>query len=303
MRSGSPSAGVWSRLNVWLVAARPKTLWAAVAPVVIGTFMAVAAEAFHATSAFFALLGAMLIQIGTNFSNDYSDFVQGADTAERVGPTRVTQSGMASAEAVKRATVFVFVAAFLSGLYLVWRGGWPILAVGLASILSGILYTAGKNSLGYLGLGDVFVLIFFGPVAVGGTYYVQALALPAAVVVAGLGPGLLAVSILLANNIRDELQDRAAGKRTLVVRFGRPFGVRLYAGCLIGAAVVPLALVIWTEEHVAALAASFVPGFGIPLFRRLASEPDARLLNPVLGKSALTLIVYSLVFSIGWAAS
>ena len=290
-----------SAFSIWLLAARPKTLWAAVAPVIVGTALAIGADGFHFGAAFVALLGALLIQIGTNFSNDYSDFVKGADTAERVGPLRVTQAGLVRPGAVRTAAAIVFGAAFLSGMYLVWRGGWPILLLGVLSIVSGILYTAGRHSLAYLGLGDLFVLVFFGPVAVGGTYYVQALDLPALVPLAGLGPGFLAVAILLANNIRDVDQDRAANKRTLVVRFGRRFGVGLYGACLAGASLVPLLLVLITHDNHAALAASAVPLFGWPLLRKLAARAeDARNLNPILGATARLLLVYSIVFSASW---
>lgn len=289
-----------SRLGIWILAARPKTLWAAVSPVVVGTALAIEAGGFHAGAAIVALLGAVLIQIGTNFSNDYSDFVQGADTEERVGPLRVTQAGLVSPSAVRTAAIVVFGAAFASGMYLVWRGGWPILLVGVLSIISGILYTAGRNSLAYLGLGDLFVLIFFGPVAVGGTFYVQALSLPAFVVVAGLGPGFLAVAILLANNIRDVEQDRIAAKRTLVVRFGRNFGIGLYAACLAGAALVPVLLYLMGDWRMGVLAASVVPIMGWPQLRILMSEADARALNPVLGATARLLLIYSIVFSVGW---
>jgi 1,4-dihydroxy-2-naphthoate octaprenyltransferase len=295
----SPAAPA-SRIGVWVLAARPKTLWAAVAPVAVGTAMAIDAGGFHAGAALVALLGALLIQIGTNYSNDYSDFLKGADTHERVGPLRVTQAGLVSPEAVRRAAALMFALAFGSGMYLVWRGGWPILVVGVLSIVSGILYTAGRKSIGYMGLGDVFVLIFFGPVAVGGTYYVQALNLPWPVIVAGLGPGLLAVAILLANNIRDVEQDRVAGKRTLVVRLGRRFGTGLYATCLIGAAVVPIALAALLGSHLPALAAALVLLGGIPLHRKLVHEPVAANLNPVLGATARLLILYSLLFSVGW---
>ena len=193
--------------------------------------MAVEAGVFHALSGMLALLGAILIQIGTNFYNDYADFLKGADTSDRKGPMRATQAGLVKPESMKRATIAVFALAVASGLYLIWRGGLPVLMIGVFSILFGILYTAGRYSLAYLGIADLFVLVFFGPVAVGGTYYVQALAIESVVLVAGFAPGLLAVAILLVNNIRDIDEDRAAGKKTLIVRMGRRFGVVAY--CLL----------------------------------------------------------------------
>lgn len=289
-----------SGFAVWVHAARPKTLWAGVAPVLIGTAVAHGEDMLHLLSAVVALACAVLIQVGTNYSNDYSDFIQGADTEERVGPLRVTQAGLVPPRVMLRATVIVFAAAFVAGLYLVWRGGWPILAVGVASILSGIFYTTGRKSLGYLGLGDLFVLIFFGPVAVGGTFYVQALVLPPWVLLAGMAPGFLAVAILLANNIRDVDQDRLAGKRTLVVRLGRRVGAELYAACLVAAGSIPLLLVMWTGTHGWALAATAVLPVGWPQYRRLVHEIDPVRLNPVLGATARLLLLYSVAFSIGW---
>ena len=226
--------------RVWLMAARPKTLGAAIAPVLLGTAMAVEAGAFHALAAFCALLGAILIQVGVNYHNDYADFKKGTDTDERLGPTRVTQAGFVAPSTMRRATFAVFALAVVVGLYLIVRGGWPVLLIGVLSIASAVAYTAGPYSLADTGTADLFVLIFFGPVAVGGTYYVQALGITPAVIAAGLGPGLLSVGILLVNNIRDIEGDREAGKRTLPVRLGRAVGVRLYIACLLGAALVPV---------------------------------------------------------------
>lgn len=296
--TASPSPSAWS---VWTQAARPKTLGAAVAPVVVGTAMAVEAGAFHGLAAGGALLGAVLIQIGTNFSNDYLDFLKGADRPGREGPTRATQAGWVSAQAMRRATILTFALAFVSGLYLVWRGGWPILAVGLASIAAGVWYTAGRWSLAYLGLADLFVLIFFGPVAVGGTFYVQALRLEAPVLVAGLAPGFLATGILLVNNLRDREEDARAGKKTLVVRFGRSFGRALYGACVAGAALVPLVLVAWTDAHWGATAASGVAALGGGvLVRRVVRAEEPVAFRPLLPRTAQLLVAYSLAFAVGW---
>ena len=295
-----PASGRPSAVRVWAQAARPQTLGAAVAPVVVGTAMAVEAGAFHALSAGCALLGAVLIQVGTNFSNDYLDFLKGADRETRQGPTRATQAGWVSVRSMRRATILAFALAFVSGLYLIVRGGWPVLAVGLCSIAAGVWYTAGRWSLAYLGLADLFVLVFFGPVAVGGTYYVQALALDAPVLVAGLGPGFLATGILLVNNLRDRAEDARTGKKTVVVRFGRGVGRGLYAACVAGAALVPVALVAWRGAHPWALAASGVALAAVPAARRLWQTTDPSALNPLLGRTAQVLVAYSLAFSVGW---
>ncbi len=289
-----------SFLKVWTAAARPKTLGAALAPVLVGTAMAYAAGGFHAPAALCALLGAVLIQIGTNFSNDYADFLKGADTGARKGPLRVTQAGLVAPETMKRATILVFTLAVVAGVYLIWRGGWPILVVGTLAIFSGVLYTVGRYSLAYLGLADLFVLVFFGPVAVGGTYYVQALEIDAVVLLAGLAPGLLSTAILLVNNIRDVHEDRQAGKKTLVVRLGKPFGVGLYAFCVVAAVLIPVALFLATGRHPWAMAVLLVALPALPILRKLRTEPDPAALNPLLGATGRLLLLYSVVFSIGW---
>jgi 1,4-dihydroxy-2-naphthoate octaprenyltransferase len=272
-----------------------------VAPVLLGTAFAVADGGFHLAAFACALLGAVLIQVGTNLANDVADFERGADTAARKGPPRVTQAGLVTPAQVKRAAALAFGLAFLAGVYLIVRGGWPILALGLAAIASGVAYTAGRYALAYTGLADLFVLVFFGPVAVAGTHYVQTLALAPWAAVAGLGPGFLATAILLANNVRDVEEDRAADKRTLVVRFGRAFGVGLYAACVAGAALVPAALVLWARGHAGALAATLVAVLlGGPLARVLRGTADPAVLNPLLGKTARLLLVYSVAFGLGW---
>ncbi len=289
-----------SPLAIWTAAARPKTLGAAVAPVLVGTAMAWEAGGFHAPAALCALLGALLIQIGTNFSNDYADFLKGADTGVRKGPLRVTQAGLVAPATMKRATVLVFALAFAVGGYLIWRGGWPILVIGVLSILSGVLYTVGRYSLAYLGLADLFVLVFFGPVAVGGTYYVQALEINAVVLLVGLAPGLLATAILLVNNIRDVEEDRQAGKKTLVVRLGKPFGIGLYGFCVVVAVLIPLWLFLVTGQHAWAIAVMLVVLFALPIFHDLLTEPDPMALNPLLGATGRLLLIYSVLFSVGW---
>ncbi|MEM1093114.1 MAG: 1,4-dihydroxy-2-naphthoate polyprenyltransferase [Bacteroidota bacterium] len=287
---------------VWLMAARPKTLWAAVAPVVIGIAMAIADGVEHALAASLALLGAVLIQVGTNFYNGYADFKKGGDTEARLGPTRVTQAGLVSPNAVLGATVVAFGLAVVAGGYLMWRGGWPIVAVGALSILFGVLYTAGRYSLAYLGISDVFVLIFFGPVAVGGTYYVQALALPADVIVAGLAPGLLSMAILLVNNIRDVQTDRKAGKRTLIVRIGRRAGVVLYIATVLSAFIVPPVLLLLDRGHAGVLITLLaLPLALVNIMTLIRTKPsEAVKLNPLLGRTAQLLLLFSILFAIGW---
>jgi 1,4-dihydroxy-2-naphthoate octaprenyltransferase len=290
--------------RTWFLAARPRTLPAATAPVVLGTLFAGAEGAAHWPSAACALAGALLIQIGTNYVNDAADFERGADTDARQGPMRAVASGMVSPRAMKVAAAAAFTLAFVAGLYLIARGGWPILVVGLASIAAGVAYTVGRYALAYVGLADLFVLVFFGPVAVGGTYYVQALSLPPLVIVAGLGPGLLATAILLANNVRDVNEDAAAGKRTLVVRRGRAFGVSLYGACVLLAALIPVVVLWAVEGHYGVLVASFAAAVvGGRLGRILERTSDPQVLNNVLARTALLLLAYSIVFGVGWWAT
>ena len=287
-------------LKIWITAIRPKTLWAAFAPVLVGTAMAVDSGVFHPLSALLALVGAVCIQIGTNFFNDLADFEKGADTEDRKGPLRVTQAGWVTPGTMKKATFLVFGLAVLSGIYLMWRGGIPVVIIGVLSIISGVMYTAGKYSLAYMGLGDIFVLIFFGPVAVGGTYFVQALSIHPAVVIAGFAPGLLAVAILLVNNIRDQAEDALAGKKTLVVRFGRTFGLILYAICILGTAAIPLILFLGDQTHTWVLLSMVIVFPGLVYFNRIKNTAPGVALNPLLGATARLLLLYSIVFSFTW---
>ncbi|MDR7419001.1 MAG: 1,4-dihydroxy-2-naphthoate polyprenyltransferase [Armatimonadota bacterium] len=222
-----------------MLAARVPTLTAAVSPVLVGTAAAAGSGAFQALPALAALAGALAIQVGTNYSNDALDFLHGADTSQRRGPARATQSGLLTARQVLLGSYACFGVAALAGLYLVALRGWPILVAGLLSIAAGVAYTANPFRLGYRGLGDVFVFVFFGVVAVAGSDYVQTGAVRGAALLASVAPGLLAVAILVANNLRDLETDRAVGKRTLAVRLGAPATRVQYALCLLGALAVP----------------------------------------------------------------
>jgi 1,4-dihydroxy-2-naphthoate octaprenyltransferase len=284
----------------WILAARPKTLWASIAPVVVGTALAYGDGAHHWPSALIALACAVLIQIGTNFANDYFDYEKGADTEERMGPLRVTQSGMVSPTTMKWATAVIFFFACVGGAILTWRGGWPIAVVGLLCILSGLLYTGGPYPLGYLGLGDLFVLIFFGPVAVGGTYYVQALQVNTTVLVAGMGPGLLITAILTVNNLRDIEVDRKAGKRTLAVRFGKTFTRWEYAFLVLVGVSIPPVLYLHTGQHLSSLLSLLVVLPAISTFRGVFGHAEGPSLNPVLANTARISLLYSVLFSVGW---
>ena len=286
--------------KIWFIASRPKTLAAAAAPVVIGTAMAYGAGGFHLFSALAALFGAVMIQIGTNFANDYFDHHKGADTPERLGPRRALHEGWVTPQAMKMATIVAFALAVLAGCYLVWRGGIPIVIIGLTSILFGILYTAGPFPLAYLGIADIFVLIYFGPVAVGGTYYVQTLTIDWTVLIAGLAPGLFSVGILTVNNLRDIETDSKIGKKTLAVRFGETFARYLYLNCIVIACFIPIFLTQTIQSHFYAGGTPVIILFARPSIKLLFTEPPGIILNSVLAKTGLFLGIYSLLFSIGW---
>lgn len=291
-----------SHLRAWMMAARPRTLLAAVAPVAVGTGMAEAREAFAPAPALAALVGAVLIQIGTNLANDYFDHVRGTDTEERVGPVRVTQAGILEPAAVKRATWVAFGGAFLVGTYLVAVAGWPVVAIGLLSLLAGYGYTGGPFPLAYHGLGDVFVFLFFGLMAVGGTYYVQALEFVPELLLAGAGVGAFTTAILVVNNLRDVETDARAGKRTLAVRIG-VVGTQVEYVLLVALALtVPVVGVVvyeWTPWSCVALlaAAGAVP----PLLRVLRSGREPRALAPALGQTAGATALYGFLLAGGLA--
>ncbi len=296
MNSESPN---YSRLQIWILAARPKTLWAAVAPVVIGAAVAIDDGFVHIASLVAALLGAIFIQIGTNFANDLFDFKKSVDTAERLGPLRVTQAGLVTPAQMRNATILAFGIAFTIGIYLVFRGGWPIVAIGLLSILFGVLYTGGPYPLGYNGLGDIFVLIFFGPVAVGGTYYVMAQTITTEAILCGLSPGLLSTAILVVNNIRDIKTDSVTGKRTLAVRFGRRFSEVQYLLLVAAALVYPAVSFAVTRTHGLAMIAVAAVIPAIPVMRLVLKEEGA-ILNSALAGTGRVLAIYSALFAIGW---
>lgn len=292
----------YSGVKNWFLAIRPKTLWAAFSPVFVGSAMAYGDGYCNITLFLMTLLGATLIQIGTNFANDYYDYIKGADTEERMGPTRATQAGLISPQKMKWAFIITFTFAFFSGLYLAWHGGNVILIIGIISIISGILYTGGPYPLGYNGLGDIFVWVFFGPIAVGATYYLQAMQIRHEHIASGVAIGALATAILVVNNLRDMPTDRKVGKKTLAVRFGKTFTYFEYVFCLGVAFTLPIYLYLWNLKN----EKIFIILLPIPLALILCKKVfilEGKNLNPILGKTALLLLLYSLFFSIAWIIS
>ncbi|MFU8802445.1 MAG: 1,4-dihydroxy-2-naphthoate polyprenyltransferase [Bradymonadaceae bacterium] len=285
-------------IKAWILAARPKTLAAAAIPVLVGSAVAHSQAAFVLLPALAALVGAGLIQVGTNFANDYFDYQSGADNEDRLGPTRAVQAGLLSSAAVKAATAGTFLAAAFLGIYLVSIGGWPILAIGIASILSGLAYTGGPYPLGYHGLGDIFVFVFFGLVAVMGTHYVQALAWAPEALIAAIPIGLLSTAILVVNNYRDIDTDRQAGKNTLAVRLGPRATRWQYVLTIAAAFAVPL--LQWVTGH--ANVTILLPLLSFPLALLLIREIWRRTgtqLNALLARTAGLLAIFGVLYSLG----
>lgn len=287
-----------SPLAAWLLAARPKTLPAAISPVIVGCAVARGEGSFQLLPAVAAFAVALLLQIAANFANDVADFKRGADTVERLGPTRVTQSGLISPRQVAIATAIVLVAAAVPGLYLVWKGGIVLAAVGLAAIASAVAYTAGPKPYGYLGLGELFVFVFFGPVAVAGTAYVSTHEVTALSIAASIPMGCLITAILVVNNLRDIDTDRAAGKQTLAVRIGREATRWEYALLLAAAYVVPVMMVASGISSGWVLLVFGTLPFAMLQVRAVWTVTGRRL-NPVLGGTARLCLWFAIAFAIG----
>jgi 1,4-dihydroxy-2-naphthoate octaprenyltransferase len=286
-------------VRIWIMAARLRTLPAAVAPVLVGTSLALGADHFHPLAFVAALFGALFIQVGTNLSNDYSDARRGADTDDRLGPVRVTAGGLVPPSQVLLATYVSFGLAVGCGAYLIAVAGPELLAVGAASILAGVLYTGGPRPYGYEGLGEVFVFLFFGVVAVAGSYFVQVQDLPWEAFVCAVPVGLLASAILVVNNVRDLETDRRAGKRTLAVRLGRERTRTLYAGMLVAAFLAaPLPWLLGSMR-----AWLLLPWLAIPLAVRLVkvvrTRTDGPSLNGALAGTGALQLLFCLLFSAG----
>lgn len=305
-----------SRLHVWLLASRPATLTAVVSPLVVGGALAVYLGQADVLAWLAALLGALFIQLGTNYANDVFDYEKGADTSERVGPMRAVQAGLVTPGQMRTAMILAFALATLCGTYLVWLRGWPLVWIGLASIASGIAYTGGPFPLGYNGLGDVFVMLFFGFVATIGTYFVQAgtMSQDAWLLTGfyGLPIGATCTAILVVNNLRDMDTDVKVGKRTLAVRFGASFVRAEYAVMLFGA--LAASVLATTGQLLAENGGCVRPGYprgaflllplvltpwAVRLNRTLRSTRDPAVLNPLLGATARFHLFYGLLTALG----
>jgi 1,4-dihydroxy-2-naphthoate octaprenyltransferase len=286
-------------LRAWVIGARPPTLTAGIAPVAVGSAVAMRDGVFDLWPAAAALLGALALQVGANFANDLSDFRRGADTPDRIGPPRVTQLGLLTQRQVAIGMLLSFLLATAAGLYLSYVGGWPIVAIGLASILAAVTYTGGPWPFGYRGLGELFVFIFFGLVAVSGTYYVQAGEVTSAVIAASIPVGLTVTAILVVNNVRDIDTDRAARKFTLAVYLGRRLARYQYVLFMAGAYVAAAALFLigsfsgWTLLAWLSIPAAVSPI--IAVLTRVEGPP----LNAALRATARLHIIFAILLAIG----
>ena len=287
-------------IRAWVLAARPATLTAAFAPVAVGSACAWHVGGFRWDAALAALVGAFLIQIATNFANDMFDFQKGADTEERLGPTRAAQAGLLTVGQLRRGIIVTFALAVGIGIYLTWIAGPAVIVIGLASMAAGLAYTGGPFPLAYNGLGDVFVLAFFGFVAVCGTAFVQALFVPDIAWAASVPIGALATAILVVNNVRDFEGDARAGKTTLVVRFGRQGGVREYAFLLVVAYATPVFMFLlgWTSAWVCLPLVTIL--WAARLFASVVSDRGVAL-NQTLAWTAKLLSLFGVLFAIGIA--
>ncbi len=286
-------------LSTWIAASRLRTLPAAIVPAAVGTAVVAATGRVAWAPALAALAGSIAIQIGTNFANDVFDAEKGADGADRIGPLRAVSAGLISASAMKRAMIGAFAVAAAFGLYLASVAGWPIVVIGIASIISGIAYTGGPWPLGYHGLGDVFVFAFFGFVAVCGTAFVQLGTVPCLAWWAAAPVGALATAILVVNNVRDRAGDARAGKRTLAVRFGRRAALGEYALLLAVAYAVPLGLAMtgrpWTALPLLTAPLAFAR------LRALVAAVDGPEHNRLLAATAQLLMLHGALFAAGLA--
>ena len=287
-----------SKFHSWLLASRPKTLLASVVPVMVGTALAINVDKFNPLVTLVALVCSLLIQIGTNFTNDLYDFYKGADTVSRKGPVRVLAAGLISVKEMKTGIIIAFLSAFILGLYLVYIGGIIILAIGVLSILAGIAYTAGPYPLAYKGLGDIFVFMFFGLIGTMGTFYLQANELSLPAFLSSIPVGSLITNILVVNNYRDIETDRIAGKNTLAVKLGKTFTQYQFIFLIFVSFIVPLLLFLFFDFKFWI----FIPYLTLPVVYKTISmlfTLDGVQLNETLELTAKLSAMYGILFSAG----
>lgn len=286
-----------NRILIWTMACRPKTLIASISPVLIGTALAFSQGCFQLNMFLFTLATGIGIQVATNFANDYFDFLKGADTQKRKGPTRVVQAGLVSLRQMKTGLLIILFLTFLAGSYLIWHGGFFISLLLSLSLLFAVAYTGGPFPLAYLGLGEIFVFLFFGLAAVSGTYYLQTGMLSLESLLAGVAPGALSTAILIVNNVRDIDEDRTANKKTLAVRFGLKFGKMEYLLAIL-LSLLPLTYLFHTHPFSLLSLGILIPA--IAPIRLMMQHTDPRQLNLLFSQTGQLLWLYTLLFCAGW---
>ena len=285
-------------MSPWIIASRPKTLTAAISPVILGSSLAYYDGYFNIITFIIIIIAASLIQIGTNFSNDLFDYIKGIDNQDRLGPDRVLQKGLLSKIQIQKAIGIVFILAIFFGFYLAYIGGWPIVFIGLLSIFFGIIYTGGPYPLSYNGLGDIFVFIFFGLVAVSGTYYLHTGYISINAMILGSSIGTLATAILVVNNLRDIDNDKKHGKNTLAVCLGERFTKMEYLFLMIIAYIIPIYLSYMMGNKSSIYIVYFTLPISIKLILEIFFQKGANL-NKTLEQTAKLLLLYTILFSFG----
>lgn len=289
----------YTKSQLWIMASRPKTLPAAVSPVIVGTAFAIYYHTFKFLPALAALIGALLLQVAANLSNDYYDHKKGADTEDRLGPTRVAASGLMSTEELFKGLMVVIFVSVLNGLYLIWEAGVVVLIIGVASIISMMAYSGFSIAYGYKGLGDIFVFVFFGLVAVGGTYYVQARDYNNSVLIGSIPAGCLITAILVVNNYRDLESDSKTGKKTLAVLMGKKLTQYYYLILLI---VVPymVTIILFIRGYGFAIFLPVLVSFkAVPIVKEIFSGEIGPSLNKTLAKTAQFGLLFNFLLSLG----
>jgi len=287
-------------LRLWIQAARPWTLGVAISPILMGILIAHTESGVKWLAALAAFSGGVLIQIGTNLANDYFDFKKGADTETRVGPQRVTQAGLIVPEMVRNAFIACFGMAFLIGIYLVYLGGWPIVAIGLIALVLGVIYTGGPFPLAYHGLAELPAFLFFGPIACATTTYVQTHSWSLSALIAGTSAGFFSVALLSINNLRDHDEDRKVGKRTLIAIFGRRFGVFEYSISVLLATLLPLLFYFSAPDHPMIAFTSVTSLMALHAVRTTVQHKHPNELYAVLKMTSKLQIIFTAIFMLFW---
>lgn len=284
----------------WMLAIRPKTLTAGLSPIILGATFALSEGFFNARILTLIIIATLAIQIGTNLVNDYFDFLKGVDDHNRVGPTKVLVDGSITLQAMRKSIIAVFTIASLASFYLITKGGLPIAIIAITSILFAILYTAGPFPLGHIGLADPIEFIYFGPIAVSGTYYLLTEKIEGYVIIGGLIAGFLSLAILAVDNLRDHDTDKAKGKKSLCVRFGTRFAQYEYYLCILFGFMVPILLVATTKKHFLCLGCFIMLPIYKPCLDAVKENKSPEQLNKALAQTAASLLLFTLIFSVGW---